>query len=275
MLVKRVKDLNKSDIKDISQDFTSADISVYSGQAAFFLILSFFPFLMFFFSLLNLTPLTEQEFMDWVMTIVPSSFHETLEYFTGEIYEGISGGKITATVVVAVFMSSKAFVSLERGMNAMYHVKETRNMVKRYLYSMLYSIVFAFLLLSLLAIMVFGKRLLAQLFQLLPFLEEVVHFRMIICIPILFGFFLLLFVVLPNRKQRVKQQIPGAALATAGWLIFSGLFSVYVDKYTRYSSFYGTMTTIALIMVWLYGCMYVLFVGGFINREIEKKGLFY
>lgn len=109
--MKRVKDLNKSDIKDISQDFTSADISVYSGQAAFFLILSFFPFLMFFFSLLNLTPLTEQEFMDWVMTIVPSSFHETLEYFTGEIYEGISGGKITATVVVAVFMSSKAFVS--------------------------------------------------------------------------------------------------------------------------------------------------------------------
>ena len=73
----------------------------------------------------------------------------------------------------------------------------------------------------------------------------------------------------------MKQQIPGAALATAGWLIFSGLFSVYVDKYTRYSSFYGTMTTIALIMVWLYGCMYVLFVGGFINREIEKKGLFY
>lgn len=52
---------------------------------------------------------------------------------------------------------------------------------------------------------------------------------------------------------------------------FSGIFSVYVDKYNNYSSFYGTMTTIALIMVWLYGCMYVLFIGGIINRTWEER----
>lgn len=54
-------------------------------------------------------------------------------------------------------------------------------------------------------------------------------------------------------------------------MIFSGIFSVYVDKYNNYSSFYGTMTTIALIMVWLYGCMYVLFIGGIINRTWEER----
>lgn len=31
------------------------------------------------------------------------------------------------------------------------------------------------------------------------------------------------------------------------------------------------MTTIALIMVWLYGCMYVLFIGGIINRTWEER----
>ena len=31
------------------------------------------------------------------------------------------------------------------------------------------------------------------------------------------------------------------------------------------------MTTIALIMVWLYGCMYVLFLGGLINATFEER----
>jgi membrane protein len=33
------------------------------------------------------------------------------------------------------------------------------------------------------------------------------------------------------------------------------------------------MTTIALIMVWLYGCMYVLFLGGVINSALERSKL--
>jgi membrane protein len=56
-------------------------------------------------------------------------------------------------------------------------------------------------------------------------------------------------------------------------VIFSFFFSIYVDKYTNYASFYGAMTTIALIMVWLYGCMYVLFLGGVINSALERSKL--
>ena len=74
-----------------------------------------------------------------------------------------------------------------------------------------------------------------------------------------------------SSMQRAKYQLPGAVFAAAAWMIFSGIFSVYVDKYNNYSSFYGTMTTIALIMVWLYGCMYVLFIGGIINRTWEER----
>ncbi len=84
-------------------------------------------------------------------------------------------------------------------------------------------------------------------------------------------FFWVIYVFLPNKKRRAKYQLPGAVFAAAAWMIFSGIFSVYVDKYNNYSSFYGTMTTIALIMVWLYGCMYVLFIGGIINRTWEER----
>lgn len=267
--------LKKADLIEISKDFERAGLPAYSGQAAFFLMLSFFPFMMFFFALLNLTPLTEQQFFAWLMTIVPESFWGMFSEFAKDIYAGSNSSRLSFTIVTAIFLSSKAFVSLSQGLNSMYHIRETRGMVKRYLYSMLYSIVFALMLILVLAVMVFGNRIYTYFLGGFPVFENLLHFRIIICIPVLFGFFLILYAVLPDKRQRVKYQIPGAVVASAGWMIFSYFFSIYVDKYTRYSSFYGAMTTIALIMIWLYGCMNVLFVGGFINRELEKKNLLF
>lgn len=256
----------------VSDAFAQRDISAYSGQAAFFLMLSFFPFMMFFFALLDLTPLTAEAFANWAMTFIPESFWGVISSFADEIYAGSSGGRISVTIIAALFLSAKAFISLQNGLNSMYQAKETRNIVVRELYAMLYSMVFALMLLFTLAILVFGNYIYNKFFDWIPVWESVMHFRILICLPILFVFFVILYVALPNKKQRIKAQMPGAAVAAAGWIIFSSIFSVYVDKYTKYATFYGTVTIIALIMVWLYGCMYVLFLGGFINSAWEEKG---
>lgn len=255
----------------VTDAFAQRDISAYSGQAAFFLMLSFFPFMMFFFALLDLTPLTAEEFAGWAKTIIPESFWNVITTFSEEIYTGSSGTRLSFTIITSVFLSAKAFISLQNGLNSMYQARETRNIVVRELYAMLYSVVFALLLLFVLGIMVFGNYIYEKLFSGIRLIESMVQFRMLICIPVLFVFFLILYVALPNRKQKIKKQIPGALVAGAGWIIFSSLFSIYVDKYTKYATFYGTVTVIALIMVWLYGCMYVVFLGGVLNCMLEEK----
>jgi membrane protein len=40
---------------------------------------------------------------------------------------------------------------------------------------------------------------------------------------------------------------------------------MYVDSHSNYTSFYGTMTTLAFLLLWVYGCMYIVFLGGIIN----------
>ncbi|MCM1283134.1 MAG: YihY/virulence factor BrkB family protein [Muribaculaceae bacterium] len=255
----------------VTDAFSQRDISAYSGQAAFFLILSFFPFMMFFFALLDMTPLTADEFAGWAKTLIPESFWGVITQFVDDIYAGSSGGRLSATIITAIFLSAKAFISLQNGMNSMYQAEETRNIIVRELYAMLYSVIFAVMLLFVLAFMVFGNYIYHRFFYWIPLWGSMVQFRTLICIPILFLFFLVLYVALPNKKQKIKKQIPGAAVSAAAWVIFSSLFSVYVDKYTKYATFYGTVTIIALIMVWLYGCMYVVFLGGFINCALEEK----
>lgn len=258
------------------EKFLNSSISAYSGQSAFFLILSFFPFMLFFFSLLNLTPLTENDFVKWTNALVPESFHGIISSVAGDIYTSGSG-RISITVITAIYLSSKAFISFQRGLDDMYQVRESRNFIFIRLYSILYSIVFAVFLILVLGFLVFGNKVRNRIFLAIgiektpSFLNNILDYRMLICIPILLIFFWMLYVFLPNKVQRVKYQLPGAAFSAVSWIVFSAVFSVYVDKYNNYASFYGTMTTIALVMVWLYGCMYVIFIGGLINSTIEDR----
>lgn len=256
----------------ISDIFQKAALSAYAGQSAFFMMLSFFPFLLFFFSVLNLTPLSQEDFTIWLLTVVPEAFEDVVKGFTQEIYKG-STGRISITMLFAIFLSSKAFLSLQQGMNAVYEVKEQRNYVLLRIYGMIYSLILALILVFMLALMVFGNWIHMHFLAKLPLIGEladrILNFRILISGLILFVFMWLIYVFLPNQKQTWRAQIPGAVFSSVGWVAFSYGFSIYVDYFSNYSSFYGATTTIALAMVWLYGCMYMIFLGGLINRLIE------
>ena len=76
--------------------------------------------------------------------------------------------------------------------------------------------------------------------------------------------------VLPNRKNRFWDALPGALMASAGWLIFSNLYSVYVEYFAHLSNVYGSVYAIALSMLWLYFCMAIVFYGGALNRLLRE-----
>ena len=257
----------------ISDIFQKAALSAYAGQSAFFMMLSFFPFLLFFFSVLNLTSLSQEDFTIWLLTVVPEAFEDFVKGFTQEIYKG-STGRISITMLFAIFLSSKAFLSLQQGMNAVYEVKEQRNYILLRIYGMIYSLILALILVFMLALMVFGNWIHMHFLAKLPLIGEladrILNFRILISGLILFVFMWLIYVFLPNQKQTWRAQIPGAVFSSVGWVAFSYVFSIYVDYFSNYSSFYGATTTIALAMVWLYGCMYMIFLGGLINRLIEE-----
>ena len=59
-------------------------------------------------------------------------------------------------------------------------------------------------------------------------------------------------------------------LRACGWLLLSFFFSVYLDVFKGFTSMYGSLTTIILIMLWLYGCMYIILLGGEINALLEN-----
>ena len=77
--------------------------------------------------------------------------------------------------------------------------------------------------------------------------------------------------VFPNRRIPLLRALPGAAGASLGGLVFSSLFSVYVQHFGSYSVFYGSLAGIAMAMLWLYVCMSILFYGGVLNCLLFER----
>lgn len=252
-----------------SEKLRDAAISAHSGQAAFFMILSFFPFIMFLLSLLKYVPLSEETLLSALQMVFPPSFDDYITNLIGEIYWNHSASILPLTMVTAVWLGSKAFLSLIVGLNSMYQIQESRNYIILRLLSFLYTILFALLLLATLAVLVFGNTLYYHLCRHFPFLNDtllsIISFRSLAGFIIMLLFFTILYKVIPDCKNRFMSQIPGALVATTGWILFSYLYSYYIDHISNYSFFYGTMTMIAFLMIWLYACMYILFFGGLVN----------
>jgi len=83
--------------------------------------------------------------------------------------------------------------------------------------------------------------------------------------------FTAMFMVLPNGTYRFGDSLPGALLASCGWLIFSNLFSVYVEHFASLTNVYGSVYALALGMLWLYFCVSIVFYGGVLNAVLLGK----
>ena len=98
------------------------------------------------------------------------------------------------------------------------------------------------------------------------FLTSVIDLRFFLLVALQTALFTAMFMVLPNRRNSLSSSLPGALLSSIGWLIFSHLFSLYVEHFANYDNLYGSVYALALSMLWLYFCISILFYGGVLNR---------
>ena len=75
---------------------------------------------------------------------------------------------------------------------------------------------------------------------------------------------------LPNRKATLKSQLPGAVISAVAWSVFSLCFSIYLDLFSV-ANMYGSLTTLIMIMLWMYFCMFIFLLGAEINAYFEDR----
>ncbi len=123
-------------------------------------------------------------------------------------------------------------------------------------------------------LIVLGNHIFDWLIQLIPGLvvfTNLFRYGKYLCmIVFLIIFFLLIYMNVPNRKSKIRYEIFGALFSTAVWLVYSWAFSFYISNFANYSVTYGSLATVVIFILWLYGTMNIIFVGAEMNVVLRK-----
>lgn len=263
-------------IRKIMKTISSHHTGVYAAQAAYFFVLSLIPIFFLLLTMVQFTPVTREDALQAVLRVFPDTVSPLIGEIVNQVYRQ-SGSVIPLTVLVALWSAGKGVLSVTSGLNSIYANTETRNYIYLRIRASLYTVIFLLAILISLVLSVFGNSISMIIYEHLPFLDRIVDFiieiRTLLSLVVLTVFWDLVYKFLPNRsnlgRTTLRKQLPGAVFTSCGWLLISFVFSVYLDIFTGFSSMYGSLTTIILIMLWLYGCMYIILLGGEINAILE------
>lgn len=271
--MKKVRNLYRKVIEMTSR-IGNDHVGAYAAQAAYFFMLSLIPIILLLITMVQYTPVTKADIMTAVLQVFPSTVETLITSIVNQVYNQ-STGIIPLTIVVALWSAGKGVLAMTNGLNMIYKCHETRNYILLRIRSTIYTVMFLLVIIFLLVLSVFGNTLNIFVTEHVPFLERVadklIQMRTIVTPILLVVFSLLLYKFLPNRKGKLKDQVSGAAFTAVGWMIVSWIFSIYLDVFTGFSTMYGSLTTIVLIMLWMYFCMYGILLGGELNVMMKEK----
>lgn len=253
-------------------------IDAYAAQTALFIVVGFFPFFMLLLTLIKYTPVTPQNVMDILVESLPDSFYTIIESVVRELFTS-SVAILSGTAVAAVWAASRSVLAITNGLNSVRDVRENRNYILRRLRSVVYILCLLVGIIVAVILMVFGNRIQQMILELIPalnrFTEVIILGRALISVAILSLVFWAMYCALPNCKMKILRQIPGAVFAAASWALLSYGFSVYFDFVNGEGGIYGSLTNVVMLIMWLYFCMWLLFLGAEVNCYLEYPESFF
>ncbi len=260
-------------IKGFTNRLKKDNVSAFSAQAAFFLILSLVPFLSLLLTLVKYLPISQHLVINTIIEIIPTPFEPIVSEILKELFEKTNSAVLSISAVIAVWSAAKGILSIIRGLNAVYHVEDNRNYFLLRLLSAIYTVIFATVILLSLLLLVFSNQIYHALMKDFPvaagFLSVFIRQKLVLSLCFLTLFFMSAYKLVNIKSNSIVALIPGSLIASISWIVTSYLFSVYVDKFNGFSYTYGSLATLTLFMFWVYLCMYILFVGAEINSYFK------
>lgn len=237
------------------------DIGLYAAQASFFTILSAVPFLMLSSVVINkFTDIRINELILPMLRLLPTEVSSYAAKITDEAVEAAENvAAISVTALSALWTSSRGTAAIYKGLNRVFGTEKKQSRLKARFVS------FGWNILSITAVTA----------VLLVFIAVDRYFSELLSLKFLWFFVLVtaavaaVYTYLPYEKNRFPKQLPGAAVCVASAMLSSFLLSVYIRFFPRISFLYGSLTALALLMLWIYFGIYSLLFGAVINKFRE------
>ena len=262
-------------IKKLVNRINEDEIFALSAQLAYYLLLSFFPFLMLLMIVIGFSNISTTDTLKYLEGALPINAYNLIESTVIEVLGGQKGQLLGVSLALSIWSASSGFSAVIKGLNKAYGIKEQRGYIKGILISISSTIGVVVIILLTLFLVVFGGVIRQILIDNLPF-DNIITFawdilRFAILIIVMIFMFAILYHFAPCKKIKWGDGFPGAVTTTLGWILASFLFSFYVNNFSNYSRFYGSLGAVIVLMTWLYINSVILLLGGEINALLIEE----
>lgn len=257
------------------------EMRILPGELAFFVVISLIPLAALLGAIASSLSIDVSAFEKLMQGTIPPA----VATFLVEIMNNKRPDfNITMFFISAFILASNGPHSMIVASNEIYKIKP-RDYITRRLKAILMTLVMVGLFFVLFLIPIFGDyifelittnvtdlqihRFLYVMYQLIkyPLLIVVLHFNI-----------KLLYIIAPDAKIKSMTTTKGSIFTTIGWIIASEVYSVYIGAFTSYDKFYGSISNLVILFLWVYILAYIFVLGMIINagtynakKEAEEK----
>ncbi len=240
------------------------EMRILPGQLAFFLVISIIPLITLVGAIGSGFGLPATSIKEILDSVVP---HDIINYLIPANTDGILNFNMIIFFGAAFILASNGTYSIINTSNEIYKVEDNGEIKKR-LKAVLMTFILVILFLFLILVPAFGDVLIrlittsVQNESLNSIIEGIYHIiKYPISLFIIYYNLKLLYTIAPSTKISSKSTIPGALFTTIMWLISSKIYAFYVDFFSNYDVFYGAMSNILVLLIWVYILAYIFTLG--------------
>ena len=238
------------------------------GSLAFFIILSIFPILMLIGIVASYFSVSIEGITSTITAALPRGVEKLLLPY---IQAGTFPRNILISTIFAFILASNGTHALILASNSLYDIKNSsylRRRIKALFLILLLIVLFIFMI----SFLTYGNQLFTYILKAVsygPVNEVLYYFFALIKWPIaMFIIYLamkLIYVLSPDGKIYSSTTSTGALFSTIGFTVATAIFSFYVNNFSTYDIYYGSIATIVTLMIWIYILSFILVIGIAIN----------
>lgn len=250
------------------------EMRILPGQLAFFLVLSIIPLAALLVTIAAALSISTESIRVAMETSMPKQIADLLNSI-------IANGGINFNIIVFYFsaflLASNGTYSMINTSNEIYKVTP-KNYFSRRLKAIVMIFILMGLFLFLLAVPVFGSTISEIIVNITGSTDLVILTSKILSILkyplillILFLNIKMMYVIAPDEEIPSKTTNKGALFTTILWVFATEIYAFYVGKFASYDVFYGSVSNILVLLLWVYLLSYIFVFGMVINVSSYKE----
>ena len=247
-------------LKKILSSIQKDHISAFSAYSSFFLMMSFLPILILVYTIFNIIGIDLLKFIGYANAE------------NAHILKLLKNASLSSSTVISIstiftaWSAGRAFHAITEGFETILKTEHRKNYFLMRIRSLLFSLVFSVVFAMIIIVGVFGNQIYQYVIKQCFIEIDDILFKIV---RLIFSFVAVFFILIvtdnfvPDWKIRHKGKrkkaplIISAALAGIVINLYTILFSIYFNVFSDY----GSLNVLAILMLWIYGALYVVLLG--------------